>query len=72
MFSREKLAKSCGTAVAYGYMPARVEKIAASRWEDLKRSGCAAMLTASPQAYLCLKACVPEDKALVDLYGALA
>ena len=71
MFSREKLAKSCGTAVAYGYMPALVEKIAASRWEDLKRSGCAAMLTASPQAYLCLRTCVPEGKALVDLYAAL-
>ena len=71
MFSREKLAKSCGTAVAYGYMPALVEKIAASRWEDLKRSGCAAMLTANPQAYLCLSLCVPEGKELVDLYGAL-
>lgn len=71
MFSREKLAKSCGTAVAYGYMPQIVEKIAASRWEDLKRTGCTAMLVANPQAYLCLSQCVPEGYTLVDLYGAL-
>ena len=71
MFSREKLAKSCGTALACGYMPELVTGIAASRWEDLDRSGCTAMLTANPQAYLCLRACVPEGKELVDLYGAL-
>lgn len=71
MFSREKLARSCGTAVALGYMPELVEKIAAGRWEDLARSGCTAMLTASPQAYLCLNLCVPQGKELVDLYGAL-
>jgi len=71
MFHKEELAKSCGTAVAYGYMPEIVTKVAAARWDDLKRSGCEAMLTASPEAYFCLSLNVPEGKQLVDLYGAL-
>ena len=71
MFNHEKLARSCGTAVAYGYMPQIVEKIAASRWEDLERVDCAAMLVANPQAYLCLSGKIPEGCALVDLFGAL-
>ena len=71
MFNHEKLARSCGTAVAYGYMPQIVEKIAASRWEDLERVGCAAMLVANPQAYLCLSGRIPEGYTLVDLFGAL-
>lgn len=71
MFNRERLAKSCGTAVAYGYMPEIVTGIAAARWADLQRTGCTAMLTANPQAYLCLSQHVPEGMELVDLYGAL-
>lgn len=71
MFNREKLAKSCGTAVAYSYMPQLVEKIAANRWNDLKRTDNTAMLTANPQAYLCLSRNVPEGMTLVDLYNAL-
>ena len=71
MFNHEKLARSCGTAVALGYMPQIVEKVAASRWEDLKRVDCAAMLVANPQVYLCLSGRVPEGCTLVDLFGAL-
>ena len=52
-------------------MPQIVEKVATSRWEDLKRVDCAAMLVANPQAYLCLNTKVPEGCALVDLFGAL-
>lgn len=71
MFNREKLARSCGTAVAYGYMPEMVAKVAESRWEDLCRTECKAMLVANPQAYLCLKISVPEGYQLVDLFAVL-
>lgn len=71
MFNHEKLAKSCGTAVAYGYMPELVTKIAGGRWEDLERTEAKTMLVANPETYLCFGLCVPEGYALVDLYGAL-
>lgn len=71
MFNREKLAKSCGTAVAYGYMPEMVTKVAGGRWADLVRTENVAMLVANPQAYMCLALCVPEGYQLIDLYGAL-
>lgn len=72
MFNRERLAKSCGTAVADGFMPQIVTKVAAGRWEDLKRAEADTMLVANPQTYLCLSKCVPAGKHLVDLYTALA
>ena len=72
MFNCERLAKSCGSAVADGFMPQIVTKVAAGRWEDLKRTEAKVMLTASPQAYCCLNKCVPEGMELVDLYTALA
>ena len=71
MFNREKLAKSCGTAVAYGYMPEMIVKVAGGRWADLLRTENTAMLVANPQAYLCLGLCVPEGYELVDLFAAL-
>lgn len=72
MFSREELAKSCGSAAAFAYMPQLITKVAAGRWADLSRTENTAMLTANPQAYLCLSQCVPEGRELVDLYAALA
>lgn len=72
MFNREKLAKSCGSAVALAYMPEITKKVALGRWDDLARTDAEAMLTASPQAYLCLSAQIPEGKKLVDLFTALA
>lgn len=72
MFNHERLAKSCGSAVADGFMPEMITKVAGGRWEDLKRTDAKAMLTANPQAYLCLRKCVPEGMELVDLYSALA
>ena len=71
MFNREKLAKSCGTAVAYGYMPEMIKKVAGGRWADLQRTENTAMLVANPQVYMCLDLCVPEGYELIDLYGAL-
>lgn len=71
MFHKERLAKSCGTAVALAYMPEITVKVAGGRWQDLLRAGAKSMLTASPQAYLCLSQCVPEGKDLVDLFAAL-
>ena len=71
MFNRERLAKSCGSAVALGYMPAITVKVAAGRWEDLIRTKAKVMLTANPQAYLCLSQAVPEGYVLVDLFSAL-
>ena len=71
MFNHERLARSCGTAPALAYMPALTEKIAAERWKDLERAGCTAMITANPQAWLCLCRCVPAHCRPVDLYGAL-
>ena len=72
MFNHGKLAKSCGSAAALAYMPGIVKKVALGRWDDLERTDAEAMLTASPQAYLCLSAQIPEGKKLVDLFTALA
>lgn len=72
MFNTERLAKSCGTAVALEYMPAITKAVAGGRWDDLLRTQCSVMLTANPQAYLCLSQAIPQDKKLVDLYTALA
>ena len=71
MFNKERLAKSCGSAVALGYMPGITTRVAGGRWKDLLRTDAKAMLVANPQSYLCLSQCVPEDKVLVDLYTAL-
>lgn len=72
MFNTERLAKSCGSAVTLAYMPNIIVKVAAGRWEDLLRTESCAMLTANPQAYLCLSQAIPEGCRLVDLYTALA
>ena len=71
MFNKERLAKSCGSAVALAYMPGIVTKIAAGRWDDLKRTEAKTMVTANPQAYLCLSQAIPEGYQLVDAYTAL-
>lgn len=71
MFNRERLAKSCGSAVALGYMPEITVKVAGGRWQDMIRTDAKAMLVANPQAYLCLSQCVPAEKELVDLFAAL-
>ena len=71
MFNHEKLAKSCGTVVAYGYMPELVTKIAGGRWEDLERMDAKAMLVANPETWFCFNLCVPEGCQVVDLFGAL-
>ena len=72
MFNKERLAKSCGSAVALAYMPNIVAKVAAGRWDDLLRTNATAILTANPQAYLCLSQSVPQGKQVVDLYRALS
>ena len=71
MFNKKNLSKSCGTAVALGYMEDITVKVASGRWEDLKRTSAKTMLVASPQAYVCLEKAVPEGYNLVDLFGAL-
>ena len=52
-------------------MPEITVKVAGGRWQDLLRAGAKSMLTANPQAYLCLSQCVPEGKDLIDLFAAL-
>ena len=71
MFNQKNLAKSCGTAVALGYMPEITVKVAGGRWDDLKRTAAKTMLTTNPQAYICLEKAIPEGYKLVDLYGQL-
>lgn len=71
MFNRERLAKSCGSAVALAYMPEITVRVAGGRWQDMLRTDAKAMLVANPQAYLCLSQCVPAEKELVDLFTAL-
>lgn len=71
MFNKERLAKSCGSAIALAYMPAITVKVSAGRWDDLARTNAKTMLTANPQAYLCLSQATPEGFGLVDLYSAL-
>ena len=72
MFNKERFAKSCGSAVALAYMERIVKMIAAGRWDDLKRTEAKVMITANPQAYLCLSQAVPAEYSLVDIYTALA
>lgn len=72
MFNKERLAKSCGSAVTLAYMPEIIKKVAAGRWEDLLRTDATAILTANPQSYLCLIQSIPDGKQVVDLYSALA
>ena len=72
MYNTERLAKSCGSAVALAYMERIIVMVAGGRWDDLKRTEAKAMLTANPQSYLCLSTAVPEGMELVDLYTALA
>ncbi len=71
MFNHEKLAKSCGTCVAYGYMPELITKVAGGRWADLQRTENTAMLAANPETWFCFNLCVPEGFQLIDLFGAL-
>lgn len=71
MFNTERLAKSCGSAVTLAYMESIINKVAAGRFDDLRRTESKVMLTANPQAYLCLAKAVPEDMELVDLFTAL-
>ena len=72
MFNKERLAKSCGTAVALAYMPKITTMVAGGRWDDMSRTNATAMLVANPQAYLCLTQATPADKQVVDLFTALA
>lgn len=72
MFNTERLAKSCGSAVALEYMNNITKAVAGGRWDDLKRTQAQTMITANPQSWLCLSQAVPEGKKLVDLYTALA
>ncbi len=71
MFNHEKLAKSCGTCVSYGYMPEMITKVAGGRWADLCRTENSAMLVAGPETWFCFNLCVPQGYELVDLFGAL-
>ena len=71
MFNKERLAKSCGSAVTLAYMPEIVTKIAAGRWDDLMRTEAKVMITANPQALLCLSQAIPEGYVLEDAYTAL-
>lgn len=71
MFNTERLAKSCGSAVTLAYMPKLIKRVAAGRWDDLKRTAAKTMVTANPQAYLCLSQAIPEGYTLVDAYTAL-
>ena len=71
MFNKERLAKSCGSALTLAYMPKIVTKVAAGRWDDLMRTEAKAMVTANPQAYLCLSQAIPEGYSLEDVYTAL-
>ena len=72
MFNTERLAKSCGSAVALEYMPNITVKVADGRWSDLLRTKARTMVTANPQSFLCLSQATPADCTLVDLYTALA
>ena len=72
MFNKERLAKSCGSALALAYMERITGMIAAGRWEDLLRTEAKTMVTANPQSYLCLSQAVPSGCELVDIYTALA
>ena len=72
MFNTERLAKSCGSAVAMEYMPDITVKVAGGRWSDLLRTQARTVVTANPQSFLCLSAATPEGCTPVDVFTALA
>ena len=71
MFQNRRLAKCCGSAVVGRYLPELRKKVAAGRWEDIKRTDAKTLVAACPQSTEALRECVPEGYAYQDLFVLL-
>ena len=71
MFQNRRLARDCGSALMARYLPNLVRKIAAGRWEDVKRTGVKTLVAACPQSTEILAAGVPDGYEYRDLFVML-
>jgi Fe-S oxidoreductase len=68
MFQNRRLARDCGSALMALYLPELVRKIAAGRWEDVKRTGVKTLVAACPQSTEILAAATPDGYEYRDLF----
>ena len=71
MWQNRRLAKCCGSSVAGRTIPEIYEKVAANRWNDVKRTQAVHMTAACPQSTEALRATAPEGYRYTDLFVLL-
>ncbi len=71
MWQNKRLAKCCGSAVAGQFMPETRAKVAANRWNDVKRTDAKVLVASCPQSTEALYATVPEGYEYKDLFVML-
>lgn len=72
MWQNRRLAKCCGSAVMGQCLPELRDKIAAGRWNDVKRTPARVLVAACPQSTEALQATVPEGYTYRDLFVLLS
>ena len=71
MFQNRRLARDCGSALMARYLPGLVKKIAAGRWDDVRRTDAKTLVAACPQSTEILAAAMPIGYAYQDLFVLL-
>lgn len=71
MFQNRRLARDCGSALFGCCFPKLTHKIAAGRWEDIRRTSAKVLVAACPQSTEALAAVVPEGCQYHDLFELL-
>ena len=71
MFRTRELAKSAGNTVFREYDPELAKKIAAGRWEDVKRTEAKLLVVSGPSASYCLKDLAPDGYQVKDVFEIL-
>ena len=72
MWQNRRLAKCCGSAVMGQCLPELRDKVAAGRWNDVKRTPARVLVAACPQSTEALQATVPEGYTYRDLFVLLS
>ena len=71
MFQNRRLARACGSALFGRCFPELTHRIAAGRWEDIRRTSAKVLVAACPQSTEALGAVVPEGYQYYDLFELL-
>ncbi len=71
MFQNRRLSRDCGSALMGRYLPELSLRIAAGRWEDVKRTGASVLVAACPQSSEALLGAVPDGYTYQDLFVLL-